>query len=147
MRLDDALKLGAAQAIVDTDAYLTNRILDFGDTTPRSDPGAGEPMCIVFCVDIAAAGSTDTSDLIAVNSENDNLAAHSEVGKRRIANALLTAGSIHIVPVPPGAITKQFFGGRVELGSGDTITVSAWYAPLSAVQQYDRYYVSGIPIS
>jgi hypothetical protein len=147
MRLDDALKLGSSQAVTDTDAYMTNVILDHGNVTPKRDPYAGEPMCLVFQVGVAAAGSTDTTDFIAVQSANSNLSSHTEVAKRRIANALLTAGSLHIVPLPPGVQTTRYGGGRVELGSGDTVTVSCWLAPLKDVQQYDRYYAPGSVIA
>ena len=146
MILDDELKLGSAQAVTDTDAYMTNKIIDLGNVTPKRDLGAGEPMCLVFQVVVAADGSTDTTDLIAVDSENANLGSHEEVAKRRIPNADLVADSLHIVPIPPGAIDLRYFGGRVELGSGDTITVTCWLSLLKDVQQYDRYYASGVEV-
>lgn len=146
MILDDELKLASVQAITDTDAYFTNKILNLGDVTPKRDFGAGEPLCILLQVNVAAAGSTDTTDLIAVQSENSNLSSHTEVIKRRIAKASLTASSFHILPIPPGVINLQYFGGRMELGSGDTITVSAWLASLKDVVHLDKYYASGFVV-
>lgn len=143
MVLDDALKFGSNQAVVDPGAYMTNANYDNGVASPHPDLGAGEELCLVFMVDVAAAGSTDTTDLIAVQSTAQNLAGHTELAKRRIANANLTAGSLHIVPLPPGAVTKQYVGGRVELGAGDTITVSCWLARQKDVSQADPYYTSG----
>ncbi len=146
MIFDDELKLGSAQAVTDTDAYMTNKILNLGNSTPKRDFGAGEEMCLVFMPTVAAAGSTDTTDLIAVHSDNDDLSSHAELAKRRVANAALTVGSIHVVPIPPGAVSKQYLGGRVELGTGDTITVNCYVARLRDVPQADRYYQSGFEV-
>lgn len=144
MILDDALKLGSSQAVDDTDAYMNNTAFDNDSNSPHNDLGAGTPMCVVFQIEVAAAGSTDTSDFIAVQSDAQNLAGHAELAKRRVPNAQLTVGTFVIVPIPPGAVTKRWIGGRLELGTGDTATVSCWGpVPISSVQQSDRYYMSG----
>lgn len=146
MKLDAAEQLSSDQAVTDSDAY-TESALDLGNVTPKRDIGAGEPMCLAFIVGTAAAGSTDTTDILAVDSANSNLSSHKILASRRIPNARLTAGSLHIVPIPPGAIQNRYFGGRTELGTGDTITWKAVYlAPLKDVAQYDRYYASGFTV-
>jgi hypothetical protein len=145
MFLDVNEQLSSAQAVTDTDAYSEN-VKDLGNVDPERELGGGEPMVLAFVVDVAAAGSTDTTDLMAVCSANENLSSHKECASRRIANARLTAGSIHYVPVPPGSVVERFFGGRTELGSGDTITVSIYLIPQKLAQVQDPYYSTGIVV-
>lgn len=146
MYLDAQNLLASAQAVTDTDAYTTNT-LDLGNVTPKRQIGTGVAMCLVFIVDVAAAGSTDTTDLIVVQSVNANLSSHDEVIKRRIANASLTAGSIHELDIPQGFPTKRYLGGRVELGTGDTLTISCYILPRSLVDGFKAYYATGVLIS
>jgi hypothetical protein len=138
MFLDALNKLSAAQAVTDTDAYSTNTI-DLGNTTPKREIGAGEPLCLMICVDVAAAGSTDTTDIMVVHSDNANLSSHAVLAQRRIAKALLTAGSRHFIPIPPGSVTKRYLGARYELGSGDTITVTAYIVPQNMIDVLKDY--------
>lgn len=146
MKLDAAENLSTDQAVTDTDAY-TEVVLDLGNVTPKRDIGKGEPMCLAFVVGTAAAGSTDTTDIMAIQSVNSNGSSHKILASRRIANSRLTAGSIHIVPIPPGSIFERYFGGRTELGTGDTVTWKAVYlAPMKDVHQADVYQASGFTV-
>ena len=139
MILDALGALADGLAVTDTDAYTTYSI-DLGNVTPKRDLRAGEPMTLIFCVDVAAAGSTDTTDLKLVQATTADLATGTvALVTRRIANAKLTAGSIHVLPIPPDPLPLRYLGGRVELGSADTITVSAYILPLSFVQKYTSY--------
>jgi len=130
--LDNLTKLADGLAVTDTDAYTTYSY-DLGSATPP-EVGNGTPMCLMFTVGVAAAGSTDTTDLKAVSSTAEGLAtATVALITRRIANALLTLGSRHVLPIPPGSVTQRYIGGRVELGSGDTITVDCDLIPMDFV--------------
>lgn len=137
--LDYNLCLADGLAVTDADAYTTYSV-DLGDSDPKVELGAGEPMALIFCVDSAAAGSTDTTDFKVVTSTAASLASDTiAVVTRRIANALLTAGSIHVLPIPPGSVTQRYIGGKVELGSGDTISVSAYILPESFIGKWKHY--------
>lgn len=146
MILDALEQLAKAQAVTATDANTTNT-KDLGNVTPKRDIGDGEPMCLLFTVDVAAAGSTDTTDLMLVQSVNADLTSYDVLVRRRVANASLTAGARVVVPIAPGAITKRYIGGRIELGTGDTITVSCWLQPLSMVDLDNVHYATGITIA
>lgn len=139
MILDSLTSLADALAVTDTDAYTTYSY-DLGNVTPKRNVGNGEPLALVFTVDVAAAGSTDTTDLIAVTSANANLSSHTELTSWRVANASLTAGSKWVLPLPAGGnVYKRYIGGRVELGSGDTITVSCNLVPMSFAEKHETY--------
>lgn len=144
MILDKLLELSKAQAVTDADAYSTNT-LDLGNVTPKREIGTGEPLALVVVVTTAAAASgapatfTNTFDFMAVQSVNANLSAHDVMAQRRVPAAELGAGKIVVVPIPPGRPTKQFIGARYELGTGDTISVSAWILPQSFVQAFLAY--------
>jgi hypothetical protein len=138
MILDKYTQLADTQAVTDTDAY-TDYSYDTGNVTPKRKIGDGEPLCLVFTVDVAAAGSTDTTDLMAVTSANANLSSNIELASIRIANASLTAGSQWVIPLPPNSLYYRYVGGRVELGSGDTITVSCNLIPLSFAPRHEYY--------
>lgn len=147
MILDALLQLSDAQAVTSADAYSTNTI-DLGDVTPKRQVGDGEPLALVVTVDVAAAADgasfTDTFDFMAVQSVNANLSSHDVMAQRRIPAAELVAGAVIVVPIPPGRPTKRYIGARYELGTDDTITVSAWVLPMSFVfklKAYARGYV------
>jgi len=146
MILDALLALDPTpQDYTDTDAYTTNTV-DLSSVTPNREIGAGEPMSVVFVITTAAAGSTDTTDFLAVNSANANLSSHTEVAVRRVANALLTAGAIIDLRIGSGSITSRYLGGRVELGSGDTVSAEAYVMPSSFVQSF-KSYANGYTVS
>jgi hypothetical protein len=133
MICDELLSLADGLSVTDTDAYTTYSI-DLGDVTPKRDIGNGEPMAMVFTVDTAAAGSTDTTDFFVVVATSADLATGTvKLVTRRIANALLTLKSQHVLPIPPTSTPLRYLGGKVELGTGDTITVSVNIVPLSFV--------------
>ena len=139
MLADNLLKLADGLAVTDTDA-LTTYSVDLGNVTPKREVGTGEPLCLVFSVGTAAAGSTDTSIFTAISSTAASLdAGVLTLAARTIANASLTAGSRHVVPIPPGSVTQRYIGGKIELGSGDTITVDCHIMPESMVGIFTNY--------
>ena len=142
MILDKLLQLSNAQAVTDADAYSTNTF-DCGDVTPKRQIGDGEPLAICIVVTTAAGNSggsfTNTFDFIAVQSVNANLSSHDEMVKRRIPAAELVVGAVVVLDIPIGRPTKRYIGARYELGTGDTITVSAYIIPRSFVPAFIAY--------
>ena len=101
--------------------------------------GDGEPMCMVVTVDVAAAGSTDTTQLQVRTDDAAALTSPTILASRTIPNALLVAGSQWVLPVPPGSPYLQYLGGAIVLGSGDSITLSAAIVPQSMVDMRKDY--------
>lgn len=144
MILDKLLELSKAQAVTDADAYSTNTY-DAGNPAVKRRLGAGEPLSLVVIVTTAVGASgvpatfTNTFDFMLVQSVNANLSAHDVIAQRRVPAAELTTGAIVVVDMPPDRPTKQFVGARYELGTGDTISVSAYLLPRSLVQAFIAY--------
>lgn len=143
---DSLCKLADGLAVTDTDAYTTYSY-DTGNVTPKNNIGAGEPLALVYSVGVAAAGSTDTSHFFVIFATSADLGTGTiKAIDRLIANALLTAGKRVVLPIPPMLAPLRYIGGRVELGSGDTITIDCDLVPLSSVPEMDIY-ASGFSIS
>lgn len=142
MILDKKTQLSSAQAVTAADAYSTDTF-DAGNTVVKRRLGAGEPVSLVVVVTTAAAASgasfTNTFDFMLVQSVNADLTSHDVIAQRRVPAVELTAGAIVVVDMPPDRPTKQFVGARYELGTGDTISVSAWLLPRSFVQAFIAY--------
>jgi len=133
--LRDALtQLADGQAFTAGTTY-TTYCYDTGNTTPKRDMGAGEPLCLVFSLGVAAAGSTDTTQLGASSgtSATDGSTGAKILATATIANALLTIGSQHVIVIPPSVNIQRYLYGRVVLGSGDTVTADVDLMPLSLV--------------
>jgi hypothetical protein len=143
---DKLCKLADGLAVTDTDSYTTYSY-DTGNITPKINVGNGEPLALVFSIGVAAAGSTDTTHFFLIAATSADLGTGTiKVIDRLIANALLTAGKKVVLPIPPMLAPLRYIGGRVELGSGDTITVDADICYLSDVNVADIY-ASGFSIS
>lgn len=142
MFLDALAQLADAQAVTDTDAYTTNTY-DLGAATVARRVGTGEDLSLIFVVTTAAGGDsasfTDTFDFMLVQSANANLASHTTIIQRRVAGALLTVGSIIDIPFPKSRPTARYIGGRVEVGSGDTISLDAYIVLHQQVQDWIAY--------
>jgi len=142
MILDKLTQLSAAQAITSADAY-GGSVYDCGNVTPKRRIGAGTPLSIVVAVTTAAAGDgasfTDTFDFMAVQSVNENLSSHTVMIQRRIAGASLVAGLVFELPIPADMPTARWIGVRYELGTDDTVSVSAWIVPREHVQAFMAY--------
>lgn len=142
MILDSLLQLSSAQAVTAAAAYSTNTV-DLGNVTPKRRIGTGRGMSLMLVVTTAAAGDsgsfTNTFDFIAVQSANANLSSHDEIIKRRIAGASLVAGAVFEIPLPSDTPTKQYVGVRYELGTGDTVSVSAFLVARDDVAAFLAY--------
>lgn len=141
MILDDLQTLSDAQAL--TASAVSTFSLDMGNITPKNDPGAGEPMAAVFTIDVAADFTTgnETYQFNFVQDTAADLATALDVLMSRIITAAnLTAGSIHSIPIPPGAVTKRYIGASYTLGgTTPTVTVTAMVMPLAMVDKYKAY--------
>ena len=139
--LRDALtQLADGQAFTAGTTY-TTYCYDTGNTTPKRDMGAGEPLALVFSLGVAAAGSTDTTSFAATSgtSATNGATGAKELASAVIANALLTIGSQHVIVIPPSANIQRYIYGRVVLGSGDTVTCDVDLMPLSMVPKQANY--------
>jgi hypothetical protein len=141
----DALGLLSDAQALTTDTVSTNTI-DLGNVTPKNDIGDGEPMCLAIAVDVAATGG-GVYEFHLCQSANANLTSDDELVTRVIAEADLSAGSVHYLPIPPGAITKRYIGLKFDNVSGTTgVTVTAFLQPMSMIQR-SKVYADGITIS
>jgi hypothetical protein len=105
--------------------------------------GDGEPLLMKITIDVAAAGSTDTTSFAILTDGDAALGSPTVIITRTIANALLTAGSKHYVPLPPGVTLEQYLGGRIILGSGDSVTATVAVVPWSMANDSPKYYAKG----
>lgn len=140
MFVDSLLLLSDAQAFT-SDAATTNTI-DLGNVTPKNNLGDGEPMCMVIQVDVAADYTTanETYEFQFIQSVNADLSSPDILVQRTIVAADLTAGSIHYLPIPPGAVTKRYVGGYYNGGgTTPTITATIFLQPQSMIERRKDY--------
>jgi len=149
MILDAYCQLSDSQALTAT-AVSTNT---FDANTLQADPdpdwGAGEPMCAVINVEVAAdfTSGNETYSFGIVEDDAADLGTNTNIVDVTIAAAKLTAGKIIVIPIPAGLWTKRYLGMEYTLGgSTPTITVSAYLQPLNMVQQ-DKSYADNITIT
>lgn len=148
--IDAQLLFSDAQAVTDP-AVGTNVI----DLTSDRSIGNGEPLCVVFCVDVAADQTTGDEDYtfdVEYASDAAQTTARKLIGRRVFESGtptapaqnadLLVAGYKFVIPVPPTALSEseEFLGIRyVTAGTSPTITVTAFLAPMSFYDQYNTY--------
>lgn len=156
--IDAQLLFSDAQAVT-ADAVGTNVI----DLSVDRSIGNGEPMCVVFQVDVAADQTTGDEDYtfeVEYASNAAQTTGRQLIGRRAFESGtptapaqdadLLVAGFIFAIPIPATALSEseRFLGIRYDVtGTTPTITVTAWLSPLSmAAQPYNRY-SSGFTVS
>lgn len=155
MILDAQEQLVASQAI--TASAVGTNVKDL--TTDRSI-GSGEPMCVIFNVEVAA-DSTTGDEKYTFDVETCSDAAQTTA--RRLlgrcvfesgtptapaeAVTLLAAGIRFIIPIPPILLseTERYLGVRcTAAGTTPTITYSAWLQPVTMAQlQFPAVYPKG----
>lgn len=138
MFLDALTLLSDAQAVT-TDAVSTNT---YDSGAAGNEIGRGEPLAVVITVDVAADFTTgdETYTFEVIQSAAAALTSPDILIQRAILAAALTAGSIHVIPIPPGAKTKRYLGMNYNTGgTSPTITVTTAILPLSNVQQHAVY--------
>lgn len=157
MLLDAQHQFSNSQALTAT-ALSTNVI----DLSQDRSIGSGEPMAVVFNVEVAAdqtSGDEDYTFAIEVASDDGITTARKELGRLAFESGtptapaldadLLVAGFVFAIPIPPAALSmsEQYLGVRYTLaGTTPTITVSAHLVPQSFIQD-DKYFADGFTIS
>lgn len=157
MILDSLCMFSDSQAIT-ADAVGTNVM----SVTPDRALGSGEPLCVMFCVEVAADQTTGDEDYtfdVEFASDAAQTTARQLIGRRIFESGtptapaqdadLLVAGFRFFIPIPPGTTgeSEVFLGVRYDVtGTTPTITVSAYLVPMSMVDTYQAY-ADGFTIS
>lgn len=147
MILDAFQRVSTAQALTATAVSVDS--IDLGNQTPARDIGNGEPMQFVVNVNVAAdfTSANETYVFEVVTSAAGALTSPTVIASREIAASLLTAGSVHHIAIPKGAIAQRFLGMRYTLGgTTPTITVTSYLQPV-AMSEARATYQDGYTIS
>ena len=150
MILDAQMQFSDSQAIT-ADAVGDN-VIDLG--SDRSI-GTGEPMAVVFCVEVAAdqtMGDEDYTFEVEYASAAAQNAGRQLIGRRVFESGtptapaqdadLLVAGYKFYIPIPPTVLSEseRYLGVRYDVtGTTPTITVSAYLQPLSMCEALPTY--------
>lgn len=150
MILDKENQFSDSQAVT-ADAVGTNVI----SLSQARSIGNGEPMCVVFTVEVAADQTTGDEDYTFDVEYATNAAqttGRQLIGRRVFESGtptapaqdadLLVAGFKFVIPIPPTAQSEDeiFLGIRYDVtGTTPTITMSAHLVPLSMVQAEGLY--------
>lgn len=158
MIIDNHLLFSDAQAVT-ADAVGTNVI----DLTVDRSIGNGEPMGVVFVVDVAADQTTGDEDYtfdVEYATDAAQTTGRQLIGRRVFESGtptapaqdadLLVAGFRFVVPVPPTALSEseRYLGIRYDVtGTTPTITCTAYLAPLNTIDSYNVSFPNGYTIS
>lgn len=156
MILDSQLQFSDSQALTAT-ALATNVI----DLSADRAIGRGEPMAVLFNVEVAADQTTGDEDYqfdVEVASDAAITTARKLLGRRIFESGtpgapaedadLLVAGFQFAIPLPPTGLSEseRYLGVRYTLaGTTPTVTVSAHLVPMSMIQG-DETLADGITI-
>lgn len=139
MITDAFMTLWSAVALTGSTSYLSTKSYDTKAAT--TDVTIGEPLEAVIQIDVAA----DNNGTYKFDVIDDSTAALTSapvvLASRTIAYSLLTAGSRHTIPLPPGSKTQRYVGLKLT-NTGGTVTVTGWIAPINQVAQ-PKVYPSG----
>jgi len=154
----DAHQLFSDAQAVTVDAVGTNVI----DLSQDRSIGNGEPMAVVFSVDVAADQTTGDEDYtfdVEYASNAAQTTGRQLIGRRVFESGvpaapaqdadLLIAGFRFFIPIPPTQLSEseRFLGIRYDVaGTTPTITVTAFLQPLSLCQA-ENTYADGFQIS
>lgn len=150
MLIDAQNLFSDAQALTAT-AVATNVI----DLSADRSIGSGEPLCVVFQVDVAADQTTGdekyTFDVEYASAAAQN-AGVQLIGRRIFESGtptapaqnanLLVAGFKFYIPIPPTVLSEseRYLGVRYVLaGTTPTITVTSWLCPLSMAEVHNTF--------
>ncbi len=145
MYVDAQLLFSDAQAVT-ADAVGTNVI----DLTVDRSIGNGEPMAVVFVVDVAADQTTGDEDYtfdVEYASNAAQTTGRQLIGRRVFESGtptapaqdadLLVAGFTFAIAIPPTNLSEseRYLGIRYDVtGTTPTITVTSYLSPMSAIQ-------------
>lgn len=148
MITDAQCTLSDAQALTVT-AYSTNT---FDTLLAGNNIAAGEPLAIMFTVDVAAklSDADETYQFGVIQSANANLSSEDVLIQTTTAfltKAVLVAGYKFALPIPPHSKTKRYLGVKYTLGgTNPAVTVTSSIVPLAFVQN-DIVYPKNFTIS
>lgn len=158
MIIDANLLFSDAQAITE-DAVGTNVI----DLSQDRSIGNGEPMAVVFVVDVAADQTTGDEDYtfeVEYASAAAQNAGRQLIGRRVFESGtpaaglqdadLLVAGFKFAIPIPPTALSEseRYLGIRYDVaGTTPTITCTAFLTPMSMIDSAKVSFANGYDIS
>lgn len=139
--------IDALTRIDNAHAYSANAVStsSYDTAAAGNDISIGEPMALVIQVGTAAkvSGTTETYEFDLVQSAAAALSAPDVLATFPFTNAqaatLLVAGAVIVCPLPPGAITKRYIGAQFVGANTPTITVTAWFTPLSMIDRRHDY--------
>lgn len=150
MILDAQLQFSDSQAVT-ADAVGTNVI----DLSQDRSIGTGEPMGVVFVVEVAADQTTGDEDYtfdVEYTSDAAQTTARKLIGRRIFESGtptapamdadLLVAGFRFVIPIPPTVLSEseRYLGIRYDVtGTTPTITCSAYLQPLSMIDTNAQY--------
>jgi hypothetical protein len=138
---DNLLRLSSAQAFTSGTTVSTNTI-DFGNPSVLRNVGDGVPMTLVIVVTTAAssANGNETYEFDLIQSSSANLSSPDVLEQRVISRTALTAGTFVFLPIPPGAITKEYVGYQAVLGgTAPSVTVTAQLMPQNMIERFLAY--------
>ena len=159
MILDALLQFSDSQAVT-ADAVGTNVI----DLSVNRSIGNGEPMAVVFVVEVAADQTTGDEDYtfdVEYATDAAQTTGRQLIGRRVFESGtpgapaqdadLLVAGFKVVIPVPPTQLSEsaRYFGIRYDVtGTTPTITCSAFLTPLNMVESsFGVTYADGFAIT
>lgn len=150
MYVDADLEFSDAQALTAT-AVGTNVV----DLSVDRSVGNGEPMAVLFVVEVAADQTTGDEDYtfeVEYASDAAQTTARQLIGRRIFESGtptapaqnadLLVAGFSFAIPIPPTTLaeSERYLGIRYTLaGTTPTITCSAFVIPMSGIDAYNTY--------
>jgi hypothetical protein len=158
MYVDAQLQFSDAQAVT-ADAVGTNVI----DLTVDRSIGNGEPMAVVFVVDVAADQTTGDEDYtfdVEYASNAAQTTGRQLIGRRVFESGtptapaqdadLLVAGFTFAIPIPPTRLSEseRYLGIRYDVtGTTPTITVTSFLSPMSAIQIGTNTYANNYSVA
>lgn len=143
MIIDSQNVFSSAQAITASGA--STNLIDLG---ADNNLGIGEAMAVVITVDTAADGTTtdETYKFGVQADDNSSFSSPATVVERTIGYAALTAGSKHVIPIPPDTSMERYVRLYATLGgTTPSITFSAHLMPMSMLQN-EVVYPKNYPI-
>jgi hypothetical protein len=141
MFLDKLGQLCDSQAFT-TDDYSTKSYDKGGDFSV----GGGEPLAIVINVEVAGTGAGGY-EFQAIQSAAAALSSEVIIASLQPLEAALTAGSVHILDIPPVQTPLRYLGLKFNNMSGSTaVTISAHVVPRSFAYAY-KAFADGFTIS
>lgn len=157
MILDSQLQFSDSQA-VSSSAVGTNTV----DLSVARSIGSGNPMGVVFVVEVAADQTTGDEDYtfdVEFATAADQSAGRQVVGRRIFESGtpdapaqnadLLVAGFSFVVPIPPVSSDEdeRYIGVRyITAGTTPTITVSAYLQAMDMIDNEKNIYASGYTV-